>query len=72
MSVLMAGAGIRGGQLYGASDPIAAYPVDKPVGPSDLARTIYHAMGVHDLTAVDGDGQSIELLEEGRVMAGLF
>jgi hypothetical protein len=42
------------------------------VGPADLARAIYHAMDVHDLTAVDGDGQSFEPFEEGQLMAGLF
>ena len=40
MSVLMAGGGIRGGSVYGSSDPRAEYPLDNPVGPEDIARTV--------------------------------
>jgi hypothetical protein len=45
-SVVLAGAGIRGGQVIGASDRIAAYPTARPVSPGDLAATIYHALGL--------------------------
>jgi len=45
-SVVLAGGGIRGGQVYGASDKIAAYPTDRPVRPEDLIATVYHAMGI--------------------------
>ena len=45
-SVVLAGGGIRGGQVYGASDRIAAYPTDRPVRPEDFIATIYHAMGI--------------------------
>jgi hypothetical protein len=45
-SALFAGGGIRGGQVYGRSDKIAAYPSDNPVSPTDFLATIYHAMGV--------------------------
>jgi hypothetical protein len=43
---LLAGAGIRGGSTFGASDKDAAYPVHHPVSPERLAATIYHALGV--------------------------
>src|SRR5262249_6046505 len=45
-SALLAGGGIRGGQVYGATDKQAAYVKDNPVSPEDLLATIYHAMGV--------------------------
>jgi hypothetical protein len=45
-SVVLAGGGIRGGCVYGASDRNAAYPVTPPVSPDDLAETIYHALGI--------------------------
>jgi hypothetical protein len=45
-SVVLAGGGIRGGQVYGSSDRVAAYPATAPVSPSDLAATIYHALGI--------------------------
>ncbi|MBM83501.1 MAG: hypothetical protein CMJ78_23325 [Planctomycetaceae bacterium] len=45
-SVMLAGAGIRGGQVYGASDRTGAYPGDLPVSPAELTATIYHCLGV--------------------------
>jgi uncharacterized protein (DUF1501 family) len=45
-TVLFAGGGIRGGQVYGKSDRSAAYPLEHPVGPEDLAATIYHLLGI--------------------------
>jgi Protein of unknown function (DUF1501) len=45
-SALLAGAGIRGGAVYGASDKIGAYVKDRPVRPQDLGATIYHALDV--------------------------
>lgn len=45
-SSIIAGAGIRGGAVYGESDRIAAYVKDRPVRPQDLGATIYHALGV--------------------------
>jgi hypothetical protein len=72
MSVLLAGGGIRGGQVYGASDRRAEYPADNPVGPEDIARTVYHALGIDDLSAVDREGRPFALLDEGRALTGLF
>jgi uncharacterized protein (DUF1501 family) len=45
-SAMLAGGGIRGGVVYGASDKIAAYVKDRPVRPQDLGATIFHALGV--------------------------
>lgn len=45
-SVLLAGGGIRGGQVYGASDARAAYVTDSPVTPPDLVATILEVLGV--------------------------
>lgn len=45
-SVALAGGGIRGGQVYGRSDRIAAEPADRPCGPHDLHATIFHALGI--------------------------
>ncbi len=45
-SAILAGAGIRGGMVYGESDRIGAYVKDKPVRPQDLGATIYHALDV--------------------------
>ncbi len=70
-SVLLAGGGIAGGQIYGASDRDAAYPASLPVTPNDIAATIYQVMGIDpDTTIRDGldrpfavsDGRSIREL----------
>jgi hypothetical protein len=72
MSVLLAGGGIRGGQAYGTSDRRGEYPAHRPVTPAHVARTVYHAMGVHDLTATAGDGRVYNLLEDGEPLRDLF
>jgi hypothetical protein len=46
-SVTLAGGGVRGGQIYGASDRIGAYPRDGRVRPEDLSATIFHCLGYH-------------------------
>jgi hypothetical protein len=54
-SVVLAGGGLRGGTVYGASDKIGAYPDADPVTPGDLAATIFWRFGLdpafelHDL-----------------------
>jgi uncharacterized protein (DUF1501 family) len=51
-SILLAGAGIRGGQVYGASDRYAAFPSTYPVSPADIAATIYHCLGIDAATHI--------------------
>ncbi len=45
-SVVLAGGGVRGGQVVGSSDGQGGYPRERPVHVSDVAATIYHALGV--------------------------
>ena len=71
-SVLLAGGGIRGGQVFGASDKRAEYPHDNPVAPEHIARTVFHAMGIDDLHAVDREGRPFHLMEDGRPLTELF
>jgi uncharacterized protein (DUF1501 family) len=72
MSVLLAGGGIRGGQTYGTSDKVAAYPADRPVAPEDISKTVYYAMGIDDLEAIDREGRPFNLLAEGLPILNLF
>lgn len=44
-SVVLAGGGIRGGQVIGSSDRIGAHPRDGRVRPQDLTATVYHCLG---------------------------
>jgi hypothetical protein len=46
-TVVMAGAGVTGGQVYGASDAQAAYPIANKVTQDDIAATMYHLLGFH-------------------------
>ena len=69
---LLAGGGIQGGQTYGTSDKHGEYPADQPVTPADIAKTVYHAMGIHDLSAMDNQNRPYNLQEEGHPLLGLF
>lgn len=71
-TALLAGGGVRGGEVHGATDRFGEYPEEKPVTPSDITRTVYHAMGIEDLTATDREGRPFNLLDEGRPLASLF
>ena len=55
-SALLAGAGIRGGVVYGSSDRQAAYVRDNPVRPEDFGATLFHALGVPPETRLGADG----------------
>jgi len=70
-SAMLAGGGIRGGQIYGASDRIAAYPRDNPVSPEDFGATIYHALGVAPDTRLGLDGFS-RPVSTGHPILNLF
>lgn len=52
---LMAGGGIRGGQVVGSSDRLAAEPASRPVHPAELVATIYQQLGYQQL-GVSGSG----------------
>jgi len=45
-SVLLAGGGVQGGQVIGSSDAQGGYPQTRPIHISDLAATIYQALGI--------------------------
>jgi hypothetical protein len=57
-SALLAGGGVRGGVVYGASDKLGAYVKDRPVSPEDFAATVMHALGVDPDTRLGRDGVS--------------
>lgn len=71
-SGLMAGGGIRGGQVFGASDQHAAYPADKPVSPHDLVATMYHALGVASDAVLHDSLNRPHRIHDGRVIGELF
>jgi uncharacterized protein (DUF1501 family) len=71
-SVVMAGGGIRGGEVYGASDRQAAYPLENPVSPINLGATIYHCLGIDCQTVLYDQLNRPHLVCRGTPVAGLI
>ncbi len=70
---VLAGAGIRGGTLYGASDKDGAFPIDHPTSPESLAATLYHALGIDPAMRLrDPEGREVSLVEGGTPILDLF
>ena len=71
-SAALAGGGIRGGQIWGASDRLGAYPTHDPVNPDDLGATILHALGVDPTTEIpDPLGRPMRI-NAGTPLSALF
>jgi hypothetical protein len=61
-TVMMAGGGIQGGTIFGQSDAKGAYPASDPVGPEDIAATIYWALGIDPAAEVtDTQGRPLPI-----------
>lgn len=71
-SVLLAGGGIRGGQVLGASTPDGAYPAADPVGPGDLAATLFHCLGIDPATEIRDPQDRPHPVAEGAVLHTLL
>ena len=64
-SVVLAGGGIRGGQVIGQSDRIGAFPHSRPLTPADINATVFAALG-YDIKSINYrmvDGRPIPLSE---------
>lgn len=69
-SVALAGGGVKGGAVYGASDKLAAYPKDGRVTPQDLHATIYHCLGISRDTEIrDAQGRPLPICRGEPVKA---
>ncbi len=72
-SVLLAGGGIKGGTIYGSSNATASEPEDNPVGPEDLAATMYYQMGIISDKEIMAPGdRPIEIVDGGKVIKPLI
>jgi uncharacterized protein (DUF1501 family) len=72
-SCVLAGAGIAGGRVYGKSDKDAAYALENPVSPEDLAATIYHALGIdHEMRVLDQSHRPTPVVEGGTPVTALW
>jgi uncharacterized protein (DUF1501 family) len=64
-SILFAGAGIKGGQVVGASDRNGAEPRDRPASPGEVAATVYKALGIGPETRLPGpEGRPLAVIED--------
>jgi hypothetical protein len=72
-SALIAGGGVRAGEVYGESDRFGAYPRLNPVHPYDLIGTIFHALGIDPATEyLDTLARPRRLVDHGTPVLGLF
>ena len=69
---VLAGGGVNQGQVYGQSDRAGGYPVSDPIGPADLAATLFWRFGLDPAAEIhDPTGRPFRLAE-GQAIAGLF
>jgi uncharacterized protein (DUF1501 family) len=72
-STVLAGGGIRGGQVVGASDEKGMGPAGELISPDQLAASFYHALGIdHRKEYHTQSGRPVMLVREGSVLPQLF
>lgn len=72
-SALLAGCGVTGGAVVGATDDEGSAVADRPVTPKDLYQTIYRALGIDaEYENVSLTGRPIKLVDEGAAVDELF
>ncbi|MEX0724951.1 MAG: DUF1501 domain-containing protein [Planctomycetaceae bacterium] len=71
-SAILAGGGIRGGQVYGSSDGEAAYPKSNPVSPEDMLATMYYSLGVSPESLIYDQLDRPHRIVDGRPLVELF
>jgi len=72
-SVVLAGGGVKKGYVHGASNATASEPDHDPIGPEDLASTVYHLMGiVADKELMAPGNRPIEIVDNGKVVKELL
>jgi len=69
---LIAGAGVKGGQVYGKSDATGSTPLENPVHPTDILATVYHTLGIDPHTIVYNHLDQPRELVKGEPIAGIF
>jgi hypothetical protein len=70
---VIAGGGVRGGNLIGKSDKDAAYPIERPVSPEDLAATVYYALGIDpEMRVLDFQNRPTPIVDGGRPVLELW
>jgi hypothetical protein len=72
-SMLFAGAGVKPGQVVGATDKDGSKAIDAPVAPADVAYTVLNALGIDPRKQLQTpDGRPVEILDQGRLIEELY
>jgi uncharacterized protein (DUF1501 family) len=72
-TVALGGGGIQGGRVVGGSDARAERPAGEPLGPEDLAATMYHLMGIDpEDEFYTPEGRPVKIANNGRIIHGLL
>lgn len=71
-SLVLAGGGIQGGAIWGASDRLGAYPAKDPVRPADLAATIFWRFGLDPALEIHDPVGRPHRIADGQPLRQLF
>ncbi|MCB1233862.1 MAG: DUF1501 domain-containing protein, partial [Verrucomicrobiae bacterium] len=73
MSVVLAGGGLRMGQVVGATNARGEFPAERPLTPADVLATIYHVVGIDPRRSfLDHSGRPVPILDGGSPIAELI
>ncbi|MCC6697278.1 MAG: DUF1501 domain-containing protein [Candidatus Hydrogenedentes bacterium] len=68
-SVVLAGGGIKGGVIHGKTDAYGSEPTDSPVGPPDIAATIFSQLGIDPTRKLMSAGdRPIDIVRDGQII----
>lgn len=72
-NVALAGGGVKGGQVIGSTDAGGTSVEDRPVGVSDLLRTVCHSLKIDaDHEHMSSVGRPIKIVDGGEVISEVF
>jgi hypothetical protein len=73
-SMWLAGGGVKGGQVVGATDPVGYAAIERPIHPNDLHATVLHAMGINQrkLYFVHNNRKELATVNGGEVIEEVF
>jgi hypothetical protein len=73
MAVLLAGGGLKRGQVHGATDAHGMLPVSDPCSPDDVSATIFHCLGIEPHLEIQSiTGRPIRIFREGKIISAVL
>jgi uncharacterized protein (DUF1501 family) len=72
MSMMLAGGGIKSGQVLGATDKQGAEVIDGGVKPEDVAATVLKVLGIDPRTEYEAGGRPITVVRDGDPISQLI